>query len=108
MTWVPFGWHIKDPSLWKDWHESQVQEDSDESPHAGLLEPDDDWSRVHSASITDDDGDKKHKDKGRFAAEADKSQQKPVSPFGAGNYKDYYESQKKPTSDKEAKAVRGK
>ena len=77
-----------------------------------MLEPDDDWSRVHAASITEDDGGTKqtHRDKGRFAAEADKSQQKPVSPFGEGNYKDYYESQKKPTSGTEAlvKAPRGK
>ena len=74
------------------------EEESDESPHAGLLAPDEDWSKVHAASITDDDGDRqKSKGKGRFAVEADKSQQKPLSPFGHGNYQDYYETKKKPT-----------
>ena len=76
-----------------------------------MLAPDEDWSKVHAASITDDDGDKQQtpKGKGRFAAEADKSQQKPVSPFGYGNYKDYYETQKKPTPEWAAfeKAQRG-
>ena len=32
---------------------------------------------------------------GKFAAESSKSQQKPLSPFGAGDYPAYYEQQKK-------------
>ena len=101
LTWVPFGWHIKDQNLWKDWHQSQYEDESVESPHAGLLAPDEDWNKVQAASIADDDGDIKSNGKGksRFAVEAAKSQKKPLSPFGQGDYQAYYETKKKPTSE---------
>ena len=119
LTWVPFGWHIKDASLWQDWHMSQHGEESDESPHAGLLAPDEDWNEVKEASIEGKSGEDPNKDvecsyaeafgvgdqkrkritQGKFAAEASKTQKKPVSPFGDGDYPAYYEQKKKPSPE---------
>ena len=56
---------------------------------------------MEAASIADDDGDKKSKGnvKSKFTAEASKSQMKPLSPFGEGDYPAYYETKQKPTRE---------
>ena len=85
--------------------------DSDESPHAGLLTRDTDWNKVEQGGIQASDpkedplktsdttfteayGVGVHR-KGKFEAELSKVQPKPVSPFGEGNYQQYYEDKKK-------------
>ena len=114
LTWVPFGWRIKDASLWQDWHKSQQSENNDESPHSGLLTPDPEWSDVKEASIGEMNCIDPNKDvesefaeaygvgtaakgrhQGKFASASAKAQQQPVSPFGHGDYKEYYERKKK-------------
>ena len=114
LTWVPFGWEINDPTLWKDWHDSQRSDEGDGSPHAGLLAPDADWNTVEAASIAQPSGADPNKDdectyeeaygigeqkakritQGKFTATATRSQTKPLSPFGDGDYPAYYEKQK--------------
>ena len=106
LTWVPFGWRIKNASLWQDWHNNQKDDGSDESPHAGLLAPEEGWNEVEGASIKDTGGEdpnkdvkstfteaygvgeqkQKHDKKGKFEAEASKSQPKSCSPFGKDDY----------------------
>ena len=46
-------------------------------------------------------GDQKSKciQQGKFAAESSKSQPKPISPFGDGDYPTYYEQKKKPSPE---------
>ena len=114
LTWVPFGWRIKDASLWQDWHKSQQSEGNDESPHSGLLTPDQEWNDVKEARIGEMDCIDPNKDvecsfaeaygagtkvkstpQGKFASASSKIQSKPVSPFGEGDYKEYYERKKK-------------
>ena len=113
LTWVPFGWRIKDASLWQDWHKNQ-QSESDESPHTGLLTPDPEWNDVKEASIGGTSCNDPNKDvecefaeaygvgsvakdrsQGKFASASAKAQLKPVSPFGHGDYVEYYERKKK-------------
>ena len=105
--------------MWQNWHESQQADDSDESPHAGLLAPEPGWNEVEAASIRGESGEDPHKDtqctfaeaygvgqpknqrvgsKGKFAGEASKSQPKPCSPFGKEDYAAYYEHKKQQKS----------
>ena len=118
LTWVPFGWRIKDETAWKDWHESQKEEDSDVSPHEGLLAPEGDWSSVEPSKVMDAEkasGSDPHRDtkctfeeaygigapkpkrepRGKFGQQVQKTNTKPVSPFGDGNYEEYHAQQKK-------------
>ena len=65
------------------------------------MAPDEDWNKVKAASIEDEVGDQKFKrnTQGKFAAESSKSQEKPLSPFGEGDYPAYYEQKQKPSRE---------
>ena len=66
LTWVPFGWIVKDQEQWSQWHAGQQGEADEVSPHSGLLERDEDW-------VLENTPQQDESAKGKFKAAAEKS-----------------------------------